>query len=171
MTTGHWGPCCSAEIDQRWLELRQLIYDEQLTFQSPLFSPMMAAGSKFKSSRLKSVLISLAVKSFLSLQKIVSHHVVLLTISHLLWPPVLRGLLWPVPGVLGVAGRPQQVRYCQEDNMMWHYLLQWQKRFYRQWYQNRLQPWWFELWSSGHHWREQWGLECKLLIINKLPQL
>ena len=38
----------------------------QLTFQSPLLSPMMAVGSKFKSSRLKSVLISL-VKSLLGL--------------------------------------------------------------------------------------------------------
>ena len=50
---------------------------------------MMAAGSKFRSSRLKSVLISL-VKSLLFLSLVIP----------------LRGLLCPVPGVLGVAGRP-----------------------------------------------------------------
>ena len=60
-----------------------------LTFQSALLSPIIAAGSKFKSSRLKSVLISL-VKSLLFLSLFIP----------------LRGLLCPVPGVLGVAGRP-----------------------------------------------------------------
>lgn len=62
--------------------------------QSPLLSPMMAAGSKFKSSRLKSVLISL-VKSLLVLSL------------------ACRGLLCPwVPGVLGVAGSPGVAGPC-----------------------------------------------------------
>ena len=61
---------------------------------------MMAAGSKFKSSRLKSVLISLAVKSFLSLQKRECHCIVLsLDIRH---SPVVAS---SAPGALMTSAR------------------------------------------------------------------
>ena len=66
---GHQGPCCSIAAEKiidapgfvfyiKYIEVE----DDSLTPQSPVPSPIMAAGSKFRSSRLKSLLI-LSVKS------------------------------------------------------------------------------------------------------------
>ena len=78
---GHQGPCCSIAAEKiidapgfvfyiKYIEIPLLsllfyathVEDDSLTPQSPVPSPIMAAGSKFRSSRLKSLLI-LSVKS------------------------------------------------------------------------------------------------------------
>ena len=79
---GHQGPCCSIAAEKiidapgfvfcnKHIEILLLsllpfyethVEDDSLTPHSPVPSPIMAAGSKFRSSRLKSLLI-LSVKS------------------------------------------------------------------------------------------------------------
>ena len=81
---------------------------ELLTLQSPLLSPMMAAGSKFKSSRLKSVLISL-VKSLLvlSLQNITRCYLSVRNNPGAADPPGLpRTLVSLCAGRVGRGGQP-----------------------------------------------------------------
>ena len=63
-TVGRWGPCCSA-VKQRIMDCSEGC--SSLTpLQSPEPSPMMAAGSKLRSSREKSLLISLVKSLFFS---------------------------------------------------------------------------------------------------------
>ena len=128
MTAGRWDPCCSAAKLYIYIKhLRLLALNKNcvlfnsgtcsvqcvknvsvLTLQSPLLSPMMAAGSKFKSSRLKSVLISL-VKSLLvlSLQNITRCYLSVRNNRGAADPPGLpRALVSLGAGRVGGGGQP-----------------------------------------------------------------
>ena len=65
-TEDHLDPCYWAGKNENYFFLWKT---NQLTLQSPFPSPIMAAGSKFKSSRLKSLLISLVKSLFFSALK------------------------------------------------------------------------------------------------------